>query len=72
MNALEQAHVVPPASAQADASLQLLLAQVDENYRLAHRSIQLALAFKAIALPVVLWLAWRLGQPAVRAQFRSR
>lgn len=72
MNDLERAHVLPPPAAQANASLQLLLAQVDENYRLARRSIELALSFKAIAVPVVLWLAWRLGRPVVRAQFRSR
>ena len=72
MNDLERAHVVPPSSAQANVSLQLLLAQIDENYRVARRSIELALLFKAIAVPVVLWLAWRLGQPPVRAQFRSR
>ncbi len=26
----------------------------------------------AIAIPVLLWLAWQLGQPAVRLQFRAR
>jgi len=72
MNDLERAHVVPPPSAQANVSLQLLLAQIDENYRVTRRSLELALLFKAIAVPVVLWLAWRLGRPLVRAQFRSR
>ncbi|MHA6205055.1 hypothetical protein ACXU4B_11565 [Dyella soli] len=36
-----------------------------------HRSFQVALATKAIAVPVLLWLAWRLGRPAVRAQFHA-
>ena len=37
-----------------------------------HRSFEMAVAFKAVAVPVLLWLAWRLSQPAVRQQFRSR
>ena len=35
-------------------------------------SYLLALAMKAIAVPVLLWLAWRLGRPHVRAQFARR
>ncbi len=38
----------------------------------AQRTWQVALALKALALPLLLWLAWQLGRPAVRAQFRSR
>jgi hypothetical protein len=38
----------------------------------ARRTWQVALALKAIAIPLLLWLAWQLGRPAVRAQFRSR
>lgn len=38
----------------------------------AYRSLQLALLFKGIAVPLLLWLSWRLGKPAVRAQFRAR
>ncbi len=38
----------------------------------ARRSYLLALVLKALAVPVLLWLSWRLGAPAVRAQFRSR
>jgi hypothetical protein len=30
------------------------------------------LALKAVAIPLLLWLAWQLGRPAVRAQFRRR
>jgi hypothetical protein len=38
----------------------------------ARYSYLLALALKAIAVPALLWLSWRLGVPAVRAQFRHR
>lgn len=38
----------------------------------ARRSYRLALAFKVVAAPLLLWLAWRLGAPGVRAQFRVR
>lgn len=38
----------------------------------ARRSYRLALAFKVMAAPLLLWLAWRLGAPDVRAQFRVR
>jgi hypothetical protein len=36
----------------------------------AQRTWQVGLALKAIAIPLLLWLAWQLGRPAVRAQFR--
>jgi hypothetical protein len=38
----------------------------------AQRTWQVALALKALAIPLLLWLAWQLGLPAVRAQFRRR
>lgn len=38
----------------------------------ARRTYRLALAFKLVAVPLLLWLAWRLGAPGVRAQFRVR
>lgn len=40
---------------------------------LAHvrRSFLIALATKAVAMPVLLWLAWCLGRPQVRAGFRK-
>ena len=38
----------------------------------AQRTWQVALALKAIAIPLLLWLAWQLGRPAVRAQFQRR
>lgn len=37
-----------------------------------HRSFLVAMVAKAVAVPVLLWLAWVLGRPAVRAQFRTR
>jgi hypothetical protein len=36
------------------------------------RPLLIAMALQAIAVPVLLWLAWQLGQPAVRLQFRPR
>ena len=36
----------------------------------AQRTWQVGLALKAVAIPLLLWLAWQLGRPAVRAQFR--
>lgn len=38
----------------------------------AERTWQVGLALKATAIPLLLWLAWQLGRPAVRAQFRPR
>lgn len=38
----------------------------------AQRTWQVALGLKACAIPLLLWLAWHLGRPGVRAQFRSR
>ncbi|MEW9622659.1 hypothetical protein [Rhodanobacter geophilus] len=38
----------------------------------ARRVYRITLALKAVAIPVLLWLAWRLGAPAVRMQFRHR
>ena len=36
------------------------------------RVLLISLALHAVAVPVLLWLAWQLGQPAVRLQFRPR
>lgn len=36
------------------------------------RPLLIALALQAAAIPLLLWLAWQLGQPAVRLQFRPR
>lgn len=50
---------------QAAVALQALLDH-------ARRSYRIGIALKAVSVPVLLWLAWRLGQPQVRAQFRPR
>lgn len=51
-------------------------APLDEASRLAlehvRRSFLIAMGAKAVAVPVLLWLAWWLGRPAVRAGFRQR
>lgn len=36
----------------------------------AERTWRVGLALKAAALPLLLWLAWQLGRPAVKAQFQ--
>ncbi len=56
-NALDQLH--------GDAALRQALMH-------ARRSYLAALVLKGVAVPVLLWLSWRLGVPAVRAQFRHR
>ncbi|MEI7035543.1 hypothetical protein [Fulvimonas yonginensis] len=38
----------------------------------ARRSYLLGLVLKALLLPLLLWLAWQLGRPTVRAQFLAR
>jgi energy-coupling factor transporter transmembrane protein EcfT len=38
----------------------------------AERTWQVGLALKVVAIPLLLWLAWQLGRPTVRAQFRPR
>lgn len=38
----------------------------------AQRTWQVGIALKALAIPTLAWLAWQLGRPLVRAQFRSR
>jgi hypothetical protein len=38
----------------------------------AQRTWQIGLALKALGIPLLLWLAWQLGRPAVHAQFRRR
>ena len=36
----------------------------------AQRTWQVGLTLKAAVIPLLLWLAWQLGRPAVRGQFR--
>lgn len=38
----------------------------------AQRTWQVALGLKTFAIPLLLWLTWALGRPAVRAQFKGR
>ena len=49
----------------ADTAVSLMVAQLPHSYLLA-------LGMKAVAVPVLLWLAWRLGRPDVRARFMRR
>lgn len=37
----------------------------------AQRTWQVGLALKAVAVPLLLWLAWQLGRPAVKEQFKA-
>lgn len=53
------------AQLHANPTLQLALLH-------ARRSYRLALGMKVIAVPLLLWLAWRLGTLGVRSQFRTR
>lgn len=55
------------AMAQLDGHEALQQALLHARY-----SYLMALVLKAIAVPVLLWLSWRLGVPMVRAQFRHR
>jgi hypothetical protein len=47
---------------------ELLLLLIEQ----ARRSFLLGLVFKALLVPLLLWLAWQLGRPVVRAQFVAR
>lgn len=38
----------------------------------ARRSYLLGVVLKGLLVPLLLWLAWRLGKPAVSAQFHAR
>jgi hypothetical protein len=46
----------------------MLLLMIDR----AQRTYVFSLIFKAMMVPVLLWLAWRLGQPAISSQFHRR
>lgn len=54
------------ALGQPQADLALLVIEQ------ARRSFLLGLVLKALLVPLLLWLAWQLGRPAVRAQFVAR
>ena len=62
---IEARAVTASAQTQLSADIQLALVIVRRNY-------MFALALRAIAVPLLLWLGWMLGQPSVRAQFRQR
>ena len=53
------------AHALAQPQPELLLLVIEQ----ARRSFLLGLVLKALLVPLLLWLAWQLGRPAVRAQF---
>ena len=49
---------------------------LNEAYQAAfahvRRTFMVSLSLRALAVPVLLWLAWYLGRPQVRSQFRPR
>jgi hypothetical protein len=51
-------------------------APLDEAYQAAfahvRRTFMVSLSLRALAVPVLLWLAWHLGRPQVRSTFRER
>jgi hypothetical protein len=55
--------------AQAQPQLADLLLPLIEQ---AQHDYLLGLVLKALLLPLLLWLVWRLGQPGVRQQFHRR
>lgn len=59
------AAILAQAQQQGTAGAAQMLVQLQHGYRLA-------LVFKAIGCIASLWLVWKLGKPAVRAQFRTR
>jgi hypothetical protein len=59
---------VARAHAMTQPQPQLLLLVIKQ----ARRSFLLGLVFKALLVPLLLWLAWQLGRPSVRAQFVAR
>ena len=59
--------------ASADALAQLRNDELMRNAVLhARRVYRITLVLKAVAIPALLWLAWRLGVPTVRLQFHQR
>lgn len=48
------------------------IAAIEQNMAALRRGYQFALLIDLLALPLLLWLSWKLGKPAVRAQFRTR
>jgi hypothetical protein len=56
------------AHALAQPRPEILLLVIEQ----ARRSYLLGLLLKALLVPLLLWLAWQLGRPQVRAQFVAR
>ena len=56
------------AHALAQPRPEVLLLVIEQ----ARRSFMLGLVLKALLVPLLLWLAWQLGRPAVRMQFLPR
>lgn len=63
---------VDSATAMAGASGPQAAVAVQALLDHARRSYRIGLALKVVSVPVLVWLAWRLGQPSVKAQFRTR
>lgn len=59
---------VARAHAMTQPQSELLLLVIEQ----ARRSFLLGLVFKALLVALLLWLAWHLGRPSVRAQFVAR
>jgi hypothetical protein len=59
------AAILAQAQQQGTAGAAQMLAHLQRGYKLA-------LLFKAVGWIALLWLAWKLGKPAIRAQFRTR
>ncbi len=57
--------ITAATQAQLGADVQLAL-------ELIHRDYLLALGLRALAVPLLLWLSWLLGQERIRAQFHRR
>lgn len=62
--AFSQEVAMTDAQSTLDAASQMALAHM-------HRAFLIALGIKLVCIPVLLWLAWWLGKPQVRAQFRK-
>lgn len=63
--AFERASTEALGQLHGDATLQQALLHARHTYLAT-------LVLELVAVPVLLWLSWRLGVPAVRAQFRRR
>jgi hypothetical protein len=70
---LNQLHAIDTNSATLLRQVQAQgVMAVEQTLATAHRQYLLALLFETIATMLLLWLAWQLGKPSVRAQFRLR